>query len=649
MRILAILSLCLPLLGLSLAARADINGGDFQVLCYHDVRDDPRDEPDRYTVSTSQLVQHFSWLKENGYQVVRVDDILAARRGGKPLPPKAVLLTFDDGYRSFRTRVYPLLQAFGYPAVLALVGNWLEVPAGSRVPYDDHAYAREDFLSWGELREMSASGLVEIASHSYDLHRGIAANPQGNTLPAAVTRDFANGRYESEAAYRKRLQSDLLRNSDLLEKHLGKRPRIMVWPYGRYNEPSIEAARLAGMPITMTLDDDGANTPTLGLERIRRVLMSFNPTVKELAASLRPPERPEPIRVMHIDLDYIYDADPEQQEANLSRLLDRVKAMGINTVYLQAYADPDGDGAADALYFPNRHLPLRADLFSRAAWQLQSRAGVRVYAWMPLLAYQLPPGHPDRKRTVLTAAPGKPGYPRLTPYDAKARQVVAEIYEDLSRHAIFQGLLFHDDATLSDYEDASPAALQYYANQWQLPGRLAAIRAAPDLMARWTQLKTRHLTDFSLDLARLVARNQPNLKTARNLYARVALEPEAEAWFAQSLPDFLNSYDYTAIMAMPFMEEAPEPAPWLRRLVAAVAAQPGGLGRSVFELQSVDWRQHDRPISGPVLAEQMRLLQTSGAANFGYYPDNVFDDQPPMDVIRPFFSRNDFPYKEAVK
>lgn len=624
-------------------------GGDFQALCYHDVREDPSQEPDRYTVSTAQLVQHFAWLKENGYHVVSLDDILQARQGKRPLPAKAVLLTFDDGYKSFRTQIFPLLKAFNYPAVLALVGSWLDVAPKDRVPYDDHAYHREDFLSWDELREITASGLVEIASHSYNLHRGILANPQGNTLPAAITRlyDPARG-YEAEADYRQRIESDLARNSALLEKHLGRRPRAMVWPYGRYNETTIAAARKAGMPVTLTLDESRpTNTPDLGLDRVQRLLMTHNPSVADLAAALQPPVRPDPVRVMHVDLDYIHDPDPAQQEANLGRLLDRVKNMGINTVFLQAYADPDGNGAADALYFPNRHLPMRADLFSRVAWQLQTRAGVKVFAWMPLLAFELPTGHPDRQRAVQALAPGQGGYPRLSPFDDRARQIIRELYEDLARHAIFQGLLFHDDATFSDYEDSSPAALGYYAKQWHLPGDVAAIRRDPALFKRWTSLKTHHLTDFSLELAAVVRREQPNLRTGRNLYARVALEPESEAWFAQSLPDFLASYDYTAIMAMPFMEGASEPLPWLKQLVETVTAQPRGLEKSVFELQAVDWRDGNQPIDSALLAEEMRLLQVRGAVNFGYYPDDFLQDQPRFDVIRPNFSLRTFPHQEA--
>ena len=55
------------------------------------------------------------------------------------------------------------------------------------VLYGDRKVPRTNFISWDEAREMQASGLVEFASHSYDLHRGVRANPQGNVTSAAKT------------------------------------------------------------------------------------------------------------------------------------------------------------------------------------------------------------------------------------------------------------------------------------------------------------------------------------------------------------------------------------------------------------------------------------------------------------------------------
>ncbi|MDX1563514.1 MAG: poly-beta-1,6-N-acetyl-D-glucosamine N-deacetylase PgaB, partial [Gammaproteobacteria bacterium] len=86
----------------------------FDVIAYHDVRDDVSGnyDPDQYAISTANLIDHFTWLGLNGYNVISVDDLLAARRGERELPDQAVLLTFDDGLKSVATHVLPLLELF---------------------------------------------------------------------------------------------------------------------------------------------------------------------------------------------------------------------------------------------------------------------------------------------------------------------------------------------------------------------------------------------------------------------------------------------------------------------------------------------------------------------------------------------------------
>jgi len=94
------------------------------VLAYHDVRDDVGLDADRDpdATSTDHLVAHFEWLKANGYHVVSFEQVKEASEGGRALPPDAVLLTFDDSLASFYTRVYPLLKAYNFPALQAVVG-----------------------------------------------------------------------------------------------------------------------------------------------------------------------------------------------------------------------------------------------------------------------------------------------------------------------------------------------------------------------------------------------------------------------------------------------------------------------------------------------------------------------------------------------
>ncbi|HEY0917533.1 MAG TPA: poly-beta-1,6-N-acetyl-D-glucosamine N-deacetylase PgaB [Solimonas sp.] len=623
------------------------DGQSFRALALHDVRSDLRDsfetDPDETAIGETELVNLFSWLQQSGYQPVSLQQIVTARAGGKPLPAGAVLLSFDDGYRSAYTKVFPLLRRFRYPAVMSLTTEWLE-PKAAEVEYGDRRLPRERFLALQEIREMADSGLVEFATHTHELHRGVQANPQGNLLPAAAVRryDPAHSRYETDAEYGRRVEGDLRRSRLLLERYTGKRIRAVTWPYGAYNDQAIDAARRAGMDIALTLDS-GPNTSDVPLQRIRRALPTYDLRAPDYVWLLRDPAGADQARrsqrVMQVDLDYVYDPDPVQQEANLSRLLDRVQAIAPSAVYLQAFADPDGDGAAEALYFPNRHMPVRADLFSRVAWQLRTRSRVQVYAWMPVTAFEIP-GLPQVQ--VQGGSTPTDRIPRLSPFDPQVRRTVNEIYEDLGRHAIFTGLLFHDDARLVDDEDSGPAALRRYA-EWGLPGDVAAIRASPELSARWSAGKTRYLIDFTLELADTVRRFRPELRTARNLYAGPVLQPESEAWFAQSLPAFLKAYDYTALMAMPQMEGAAQPEAWLKELADRVLAQPGGRDRTIFELQARDWAR-GVAVDDAQFEQQVELLRRKGIRNIGYYPDDFIKGHPPLAVAREALSTRQVPH-----
>ncbi len=618
--------------------------GEVILLCYHEISEPGESLAADYAVSPTLLVRHLDWLKNNGYHFVSMDDVLADRAGQRALPPKAVLLTFDDGYRSVYTHVFPLLKMYRAPAVIALVGSWQE--AQDRVDFDGRSVPRTDLLSWAEIREMQDSGLVEVASHSYALHRGIQANPQGNMEPAATSRRYLAEQkgYESEAAYSQRVYNDLRQNSALIRRQLGKAPRIMVWPYGAHNAIAREQAARAGMPVTMNLDD-GPNVGSVPLNQMRRILIDSHVSVPVLereigVRSRNVSDNDRAAKIMHVDLDNIYDPDPAQQERNLGHLLDRIQLMGVNTVYLQAFSDPDGNGSADALYFPNRHLPLRADLFNRVVWQISTRTKVkRVYAWMPMLAFELPAGEPAARDLVETeqvdASHLNMGYHRLSPFSPRARQVIRDIYQDLSRSVQFEGLLFHDDVTLSDYEDASPQALATYRS-WGLPATLKTIRDNDDLLGRWTILKIRTLDNFARELADIVREEQPALATARNLYAQVALNPRSETWYAQSLESSVRDYDFTAIMAMPYMEQAADHKAFYEDMVKRVKSIPGAMNRVVFELQATDWRTGKR-IPTQELADTIAMLYRLGVRHVGYYPDNLFQDHPDPAVLKPVF------------
>lgn len=289
---------------------------------------------------------------------------------------------------------------------------------------------------------MSDSGLVEIGAHTYASHYGGIANPQGNTEPAVANRlyDAKRGRYESEAEYRQRIEKDVALITQRITAATGKAPRVWVWPYGAAGGVALDIARKHGYRMALTLENGlgDVNAPA----NVPRMLVAGNPSLTSFAQQLTQIQNRQIMRVAHVDLDYLYDPDPQQQAKNLDKLIQRIYDLRINTVFLQAFADPKGDGNVRELYFPNRWLPMKADLFNRVSRQLSSRTGVAVYAWMPVLAFELGSDVPRVQR--LDPQSGQLSvddkqYRRLSPFNPVARQRIGEIYEDPAAHATFKG------------------------------------------------------------------------------------------------------------------------------------------------------------------------------------------------------------------
>ena len=605
----------------------------YGVLAYHSVVDESAAENQKHyfpqTISAQTLIKHFNWLKENGYNVISWQQVIDAENGKGTLPDNAVLLSFDDGYETMYNVVFPLLKAYNYPAVFAPVTGWLDTPANQKIAYADKMLDRSVFATWSQVKEMEQSGLVEVASHTHNLHNGINANPSGGQLPAVIAPEYKNGKYETEDAYKNRLKSDFARSVQTLVNHIGKKPRVMVWPYGQFNDVAVQLARQAGMPHYFSLGEKIINK--VGDKHIGRLLLNAETDLNTVKNYLDGIDESKQIqRVLHVDLDYVYDADKAQQAKNLDKLIDRIYRYGVTTVYLQAFSDPDGDGVADALYFPNKYLPVRDDIFGRIAWQLQTRAGVKVYAWMPVLAFDLRKSVKEAEYVIdsRTGKPSTKAYLRLSPYNKQNVEIIKSIYNDLSFYAKFNGILFHDDAFLTDFEGAE--------------GDHAEGMVSPQAKQKTQDLiqLTHQLTDA---LKPYFLRGSYSLKTARNLYASVITNPNAEEWLAQNLKTLTDNYDTTAIMAMPYMEnEQPisqeEAYQWFVSLIENVKTQ-APLDKVLFEFQAVNWRTQ-KPIPESELIDWMKLLQKNHIYSYGYYPDNFLTNQPDLNKMKPYFSVN---------
>ena len=413
-------------LGLPLAAR--FAAGTFHMLCYHDIfasADAPGQPRDAGALTVAQLVRHFSWLRDNGYSIVTWDQIIASRSGGAPLPAGAVVLTFDDAYESFYSQVLPLLRLFNYPAILAVVPRWIDEPNAPTYEYEAGTSGSARFMSWPQIRDARASGLVEIASHSFDSHVGHAANAMGNKQPALVTRrfDIATQSYEGEAAFQQRVRVDLEKSRAVLAERLGVAPRILVWPYGAHSDLGVSIARSVGFSYALTLDP-GPNTPNIALTAARRDLMEFGTSAEDIEIALRP-RRVRTERMVSLDLADIVATDAATTEARLGALLDRVIAIKPTAVILSAQAG--ALGAPRSALFNTATGAVLADIANRAAWQLRTRSGVRVFFEAPFADASLPP------------------------------QTTLALQEDLARRAAFAGFVFPEIASDAAVRDGTLA------------------------------------------------------------------------------------------------------------------------------------------------------------------------------------------------
>lgn len=623
----------------------------FLSFVYHDVVSERKG--DRFAVTTKDFIQQMEYIRAHDYHPVTIDALLEAKEGGRPLPKNPVLITIDDGRQSFYENIFPILKLYNYPAVLSIVGSWVE-HGFKPTQRAGRKYESITPMDWKQIKEVADSGLIEIASHSYDLHKGEIYNPYNNEFPAgsAFTYHPETGQYENREAFRKRIRADLNQSVRLMKKHLGNTPRVMVWPFGEFNTIGMEEAERLGMHINFSAEDGFSETEALKIVYRGIVMgeMDLSAFVTGLQKGFIPQE---PERVVQVDLDLIYDTDPAQQELNLGRLLDRLIAIDANVVYLQAFADPDGDGNVSEVYFPNRLLPMRSDLFNRASHQIKTRTPVEmVYGWMPLLSFELsdPKETVDllvRKNHQGKSIPVDRGYRRLSPFSPKTFEKVAILYEDLARHSDIEGILFQDDAYLTDFEDLHPDAIRAYEQRFGHPFSQEKLESDINQMQAWADFKTGILIDFSQKITKRVKDFRPNVKIARNIYARLLTHPESKTWFAQDYRQFLQAYDYVVVMAYPEMENEKHALSWLSTLVDVATAHPEGLYKTVFKLQTYDWNtEHWK--KEQEIRNQIKHMLSKGARHIGYYPDNVYENRPNTQEIRKVMSLSTSPFTDSM-
>ena len=204
------------------------------ILMYHQVSENSSLWGD-YVIPASLLKEDFEYLKNNNYTPIKIKDILDFTKGTKKLPEKAVVITFDDGQRSFLTKVVPLLKEYKYPAVVNIVGALTDLYTENGETNDKYAY-----LNWNDIKTLSQNPLVEIGHHSYNFHS------------LGYRRGMGKIYGESNSAYSEIIKTDIEKLNEKLLSNIGERPYILAYPYGIRNDTLLEIAKDENFPVTLS-------------------------------------------------------------------------------------------------------------------------------------------------------------------------------------------------------------------------------------------------------------------------------------------------------------------------------------------------------------------------------------------------------------
>jgi biofilm PGA synthesis lipoprotein PgaB len=565
------------------------------ILCYHDISDDPSGAG--YTVSPAEFRRHLRILREAGWSFLSLSELLARKDRAGGIPPKTIVVTFDDAYRSFLEKALPILKEEGVKATVAVVSSFIDSPPPD-VP---------EMMTWEQLKAAEGSGFAEVASHSHDLHRFEVSNPYNDTAPSVTTRRYRNAekRYEDRDEYRGRIRADLRKSKAVLSEKLGRDVSVLAWPYGEYNEMARELAGKEGFAVTLGVEGGDVRPDDFRRGHLPRVMVRRGTDFGSRSMAWLYPIR-APVRAAQADLDSVYHADPEIFRARVDRLVGKIRAAGANTVFLHALSDPAGDGYYREAYFMNHQLPVRADVWSMVAHKFR-HAGIRVWIRAPVMNLSWEwERHPEWRipfRRKRGGAATEPWYFRISPDLPGPRRAAADFYADIAVYLPVEGVLFDDDAYLLAGErlrqgrPASPAA------------KSAAIRTLIE------------------EAKAAVLAWRPNCAFGRNLYAPAAERDGVHPNFSQDLSQFLSDYDLTVVMAYARMEgHAKDAAKWERKLAARVegkarayALRDGGLPPVMLKFQAYDWEKEEWVPPGEIAAG-IRAAAEANVHHVGVYP-----------------------------
>ena len=179
---------------------------------------------DSMTVSTPVFESHLRYLKDHGYTVIPLWQLVQYCLGGSSsFPSRSIVIVADDGHKTVHTDMGPLLKKYRIPMTLFIYPSAIS-----------HAsYA----MTWDQLRDLKATGLVDVQSHSF-------WHPNFNVDKKRL----------SPVAYEALVEKQLGKSREILEKELNIRVKMLAWPFGIYDEQLIRKAREAGYVAAFSIE-----------------------------------------------------------------------------------------------------------------------------------------------------------------------------------------------------------------------------------------------------------------------------------------------------------------------------------------------------------------------------------------------------------
>jgi biofilm PGA synthesis lipoprotein PgaB len=208
------------------------------VLTYHHVTDQTNQ---RYVIEPDEFAEHMAFLYENNFHPISLSEFLRFVNTGVLPTENAVLITFDDGYESYYTQAFPILRSYRFPSVNFLISGRLR---------DSVERKRENMttpLSFQQVQELLATGLVEVGSHTYSLHEQEVKNEWGELGPETAPVYLEDlQRLEDDQEYRDRLYVDFTISRVSLSELVGQPIQTISLPFGYRNETVMQVAQQAG-------------------------------------------------------------------------------------------------------------------------------------------------------------------------------------------------------------------------------------------------------------------------------------------------------------------------------------------------------------------------------------------------------------------